>query len=75
MARPVRNPFYKCPDCAALYQVIGVKFGPETTTDQGIPCRICGGPLAARDGEFVLRYFLLRTATRKKASQKRSLRV
>jgi hypothetical protein len=70
MARPLRKPFFKCPDCAALYQVIGVESGPEMTTDQEVPCRICGGPLAARDGEFVLKYFLLRTATRKKSWQK-----
>ena len=62
MARPVRNPFFKCPNCNALYQVIKVESGPETITDQEVPCRACGAPLAASDDEFVLKYFLLRTA-------------
>ena len=28
-----------------------------TTTDQEVPCRGCGAPLAARDDEFVLNIF------------------
>jgi hypothetical protein len=56
---------------AALYQVINIESALETTTDQEVPCRICVGPLVARDGEFVLRYFLLRTAGRKQSWQKR----
>jgi hypothetical protein len=74
MARPVTNPFFKCPNCNALYQVVRVETLPETS-DGEIACRVCGGPLAARDGEFVLKYFLLRTAGRKQAWQKRSLNV
>jgi hypothetical protein len=70
MARPMRNPLFKCPNCEALYQVIRVEAGPETTTDRKVPCRACGAPLAARDDEFVLKYFLLRTAGRKKSWQK-----
>ena len=75
MVRSVRNPFFKCPNCNALYQVIRVESGPEATTDQEVPCRACGAPLAARDDEFVLKYFLLRTATRKKLWQRRPLSV
>jgi len=63
MARRVREPFFKCPNCDALYQVVRVKAGPETS-DGEIACRVCGSPLAARDGEFVLKYFLLRAARR-----------
>ena len=56
---------FKCPHCDALYQVVKAEAGPETSIDGEIPCRICGGPLAARDGEFVLKYFLLRKAARR----------
>ena len=54
---------FKCPHCDALYQVVKAEAGPETI-DGDIACRVCGGPLAARDGEFVLKYFLLRKAGR-----------
>jgi hypothetical protein len=75
MARVVRNPFFKCPTCDALYQVVRVEALPEAS-DREIKCLVCGAPLDAHDGEFVLKYFLLRTATRKKkAWQKRSLSV
>ncbi len=71
MARPTRVEFFKCPNCDALYQVVRAEAGPETTSDGEIACRVCGAPLAARDGEFVLKYFLLRQAGRKEVWQKR----
>jgi hypothetical protein len=61
----MRNPFFKCPNCDALYQVIKTEGGPKTS-DREIECLVCGAPLAAREDEFVLKYFLLRTANRKK---------
>ena len=70
MARPATKPFFKCPNCEALYQVIRAEAGPESA-DGEIACRVCGGPLAGREGEFVLKYFLLRTAGRKQTWQKR----
>jgi hypothetical protein len=73
MARPMRNPFFKCPTCDALYQVVKAEAGPKTS-DREIECLVCGAPFAARDDEFVLKYFLLRTANRKKRSwQRRAL--
>ena len=51
------------------YAGIEVKAGPKTT-DREIECLVCGAPLAARDDEFVLKYFLLRTANRKKGRGK-----
>jgi hypothetical protein len=33
--------------------------GPEAV-DHKITCGVCGGPLAAREGQFVVKYFLLR---------------
>jgi predicted Zn finger-like uncharacterized protein len=64
---------FKCPHCDAHYQIVKAEAGPETI-DGEIPCRICGGPLAARDGEFVLKYFLLRKAGRQQVWQKRVTR-
>ena len=52
---------FTCLNCDALYQV--VKTGPEQeTVDRWATCRSCGGPLPARDGKYVLKYFLLRKA-------------
>jgi hypothetical protein len=64
-----------CPNCDALYQLVKLEAGPETITDRKFPCRACGAPLDAHDSEFVLKYFLLRTAGRKQSWQKRSLSV
>ena len=61
------------PNCDALYQVVKAEAGPKTS-DREIECLVCGAPFAARDDEFVLKYFLLRTANRKKRSwQRRAL--
>jgi hypothetical protein len=63
MARP-RPPHFNCPNCNALYEVVKVEPGPETTADREITCRVCGGPLPARDGAYVVKYFLLLKAAR-----------
>jgi hypothetical protein len=73
MARPGRYNFFKCPSCGALYDVIRAEAGPETR-DSEIGCRVCGAPLAPGDGEFVLKYFLLRKAVRPRVSAKASAR-
>jgi hypothetical protein len=54
-----------CPNCNALYQVVKVEAGPETKGHE-IACRVCGVPLAGREGKFVLKYFLLREGIRRK---------
>jgi len=59
---PAFNPF-TCPNCNALYQIVKVEAGPETDNRE-ITCRACGGPLVAREGNFVLKYFLLRKGIR-----------
>jgi predicted Zn finger-like uncharacterized protein len=56
----VRTEPFKCPNCGALYRVIKVEAGPETV-DRQVSCPACGTPLNGRDGQFVLKYFLLRT--------------
>ena len=58
-----------CPNCKAFYQVVKVEAGPETA-DSEITCRVCGGPLAGREGDFILKYFLLRKAGRTQGSKK-----
>ena len=58
---PHPPPFFRCPSCKALYQVVKAEAGPETV-DVEVACSICRGPLGAREGQFVLKYFLLRKA-------------
>ena len=70
MARPMRNPFFRCPNCDALYQVVKAEVGPKTSHRE-LECLVCGAPFAARDDKFVLKYFLLRTANRKNGSWQR----
>jgi hypothetical protein len=41
----------------------GVEADPEMV-ERKITCRGCGGPLAAREGKFLLKYFLLRKGGR-----------
>ena len=47
---------FPLPKLQALYQVVKAEAGPETV----VACSICSGKLIARDGQFVLKYFLLR---------------
>ena len=61
VGRPPTFKSFKCPHCQALYQI--VEAGPETVF-QKVTCCVCGGPLPAREGKFVLKYFLLRKAGR-----------
>jgi hypothetical protein len=50
-----------CPSCNALYQVVKAEAGPETVALE-IACPVCSSPLVAREGKFVVKYFLLRKA-------------
>ena len=63
MPDPNSIPLVHCSNCQALYQVVKAQAGPETV-DLEIACRVCNGPLTAREGQFVLKYFLLREASR-----------
>jgi hypothetical protein len=56
---------FTCPNCQALYQVVKVEPGLETV-DRELACLSCGAPLSGREGNFVLKYFMLRKAARKK---------
>jgi len=54
----------RCANCDALYQAVRAEPGPQTI-DREIRCEACGGPLPARDGKFILKYFLWRKAARR----------
>jgi hypothetical protein len=47
---------FNCPNCNALCQIIKAEAGPETR-ERDIACRICGGPLPGREGQFILNIF------------------
>jgi hypothetical protein len=70
MPDPNSVPLFRCKSCFALYQVVKTQAGPETVDPQ-IAYRVCNGPLAAREGQFVLKYFLLREASRLDARRAR----
>jgi hypothetical protein len=53
------------PEMQSSYQVVEAEAGPGTT-DREITCQVCGVPLAAREGKFVLKYFFLREGIRRK---------
>jgi hypothetical protein len=50
------KPFFRCPNCDALYHIVKAEAGPESA-DREIMCRACGGPLPGREGKFVMKYF------------------
>ena len=52
---------FHCPNCNALYRVVEVEAGPDTV-DREITCRSCGTSFASRNGNLVLKYFLVRKA-------------
>jgi hypothetical protein len=59
------------PELPSAYQVVKVERGPETV-DRDVTCRSCGAPLPAREGNFVLKYFMLRKAGRAKSWRRRN---
>jgi predicted Zn finger-like uncharacterized protein len=61
--RPPSLNSFTCPNCQALYHIVKVERGPETV-DRDVTCRSCGAPLPGREGNFVLKYFMLRKAGR-----------
>jgi DNA-directed RNA polymerase subunit RPC12/RpoP len=63
MASRVQSSF-KCPTCSALYQVVKIDAG-QGRTHREAACRDCGAPFPAREGRFILKYFMLRKAGRR----------
>ena len=64
---------FNCPSCNALYHLIKAEAGPETINSE-IACRVCGAQLPGRDGNFVLKYFLLREPARPDPRARRQIR-
>jgi hypothetical protein len=50
---------FECPNCAAKYRVVRVEAPLGPTIDREITCLSCGGPLHGREGQFLLKYFLV----------------
>jgi predicted Zn finger-like uncharacterized protein len=49
---------FACPQCESRYKLIREKAGPPTS-NQPVRCRVCGHVLASREGEDILKYFLI----------------
>jgi hypothetical protein len=49
---------FNCPHCGAKYNVVRIESPVEISTKE-ITCLGCGGPLQARQGAHVLKYFLI----------------
>ena len=49
---------YVCPTCGAEYNVVRVEAKPAVQEGR-LTCTKCGGPLNAREGRFMLEYFLV----------------
>jgi transcription elongation factor Elf1 len=47
---------FACPTCGAEYKVVRVE-APVTAREGRLVCTTCGGPLNAREGRFLLKYF------------------
>jgi hypothetical protein len=50
---------FDCPKCGTPYTLLHVE-ADATSEDGDIACTGCSAPLLARDGQFVLKYFLMR---------------
>jgi DNA-directed RNA polymerase subunit RPC12/RpoP len=61
--RPRGSAFFTCSNCGALYQLVRGEAGLESVNRE-VACRSCDAPMPGRDGQFVLKYFHLRNASR-----------
>jgi predicted RNA-binding Zn-ribbon protein involved in translation (DUF1610 family) len=65
---------FNCPNCGSLYEVVGVE--PENVTiDRELACPSCGAQLQSRQGQFVLKYFLLERSHTPRLGARRSSAV
>ena len=65
---------FNCPNCNTLYHVVKAETGLRVV-DNWITCCTCHGPIPAREGEFMLKYFLLRQAARPDPRARRGQRA
>jgi hypothetical protein len=52
-----RSVLFQCPSCGATYRLTRIEASGEPT--KPVACLTCGEPLAARDGDFFNKYFLI----------------
>ena len=55
---------FACPNCGADYEVVRVE-APAVMPEGRLTCIKCGGPLHAREGRYIPKYFLVGAPTRK----------
>jgi C4-type Zn-finger protein len=55
---PDRTRDFTCPTCSAVYRLVRVQAAPETV-DRMLHCPVCRQPLTSREGDYVLKYFLV----------------
>ena len=55
---------FTCSQCGAHYKVVRVKTETQSL-DRLLHCKVCKQPLAATDGEDILKYFLISRPARK----------
>jgi hypothetical protein len=65
---------FTCRNCEALYQLVREEARPESR-DRQVTCLACGAQFPGREGKFILKYFLLRKATRIQESRLRQRSV
>jgi len=49
---------FECPQCQARYRIVRAKAGPQTI-DRPVQCKVCAQPFVSKDGEDILKYFLI----------------
>jgi hypothetical protein len=49
---------FRCPHCGTDYKLVRAR-AEEIGKDRGVTCLSCDGPLTAREGAFVMKYFLV----------------
>jgi hypothetical protein len=54
------TPSFHCPHCGVAYKIVRVEADAAAAApDEKVFCRNCDGELDARDGAFILKYFLV----------------
>jgi len=49
---------FECPQCQARYKIVRVIAGPQTI-DRPVQCKVCAQPFVSKDGDHILKYFLI----------------
>jgi hypothetical protein len=60
---------FVCPGCGSGYKVVRVEADADLP-HRLLHCRVCKHPLTAMDGEFLLKYFLVRPSEKDPAGER-----